>query len=86
MLAFLPLPSMLLHLVPAFTFGLAIACFALRVNSLVPVITFHALWDMVQFLDGLWGAEFGLPVTLGISVNLIAGAALWCWWLRERRG
>jgi len=84
-LAFLPVSNMLLQLVLTFTFGLAIACFALRVNSLVPVITFHALWDMVQFLGGLWGADFGLLVTLGILVNVIAGAALW-WRVLRKRG
>lgn len=70
---------------PALTLGVVIACFALRVNSLVPVITYHALWDMVQFLGGLWGADFGLLVTLGIVVNVIAGGALWWRVLRKWR-
>lgn len=80
--AFQPLPSTLVQL--ALTLGLVIASFALRVNSLVPVITYHALWDMVQFLGGLWGAEFGPLIPLGILVNVIAGAALWWWVLRKR--
>ena len=54
-------------------------------NSLVPVITFHALWDMVQFLGGLWGADFGLLIPLGIMVNVM-GAGLWWLVLRKRRG
>jgi hypothetical protein len=60
-------------------------CFALRANILVSVITFHALWDMVQFLGGLWSADFGLLIPLGILVNVIAGGALW-WWVLRRRG
>ena len=84
-LAFLPLPNMLAQLVLTFIFSLVIACFALRVNSLVPVITYHALWDMVQFLGGLWSADFGLLIPLGILVNVIAGAALWWRVLRKRR-
>jgi uncharacterized protein len=50
----------------------------------LPVITFHALWDMVQFLGGLWGETFGLLITLGIVVNEIAGGALWWRVLRKR--
>jgi uncharacterized protein len=61
-----------------------VACCALRVNSLVPLIIFHALWDMVQFLGGLWGSDFGLLVLIGVVVNAIGGAALW--WLVLRRG
>ncbi len=80
---FPPLPGTLVQL--ALTLGLVIACFALRVNSLVPVITYHALWDMVQFLGGLWSADFGLLIALGILVNVIAGAALW-WRVLRKRG
>ena len=46
---------------------------------------FHALWDMVQFLGGLWSADFGLLIPLGILVNVIAGAALW-WRVLRKRG
>ncbi len=76
---------MLAQLALTFVFGLVIACFALRVNSLVPVITYHALWDMVQFLGGLWSADFGLLIPLGILVNVIAGGALW-WRVLRKRG
>jgi uncharacterized protein len=85
-LALLPLPNMLMQLVLTFIFGLVIACAALRVNSLVPVIVFHTLWDMVQFLGGLWGADFGLLIFIGILVNAVMGAGLWWFVLRWRRG
>ena len=81
--AFPPLPGTLVQWV--LTLALVTARFALRVNSLVPVIPFHAPWDMVQLLGGLWGADFGLLIALGILVNVIAGAALWWRVLRKRR-
>ena len=40
---------------------------------------------MVQFLGGLWSADFGLLIPLGILVNVIAGGALWWRVLRKRR-
>lgn len=82
-LAFLPLPNMLMQLALTFTFGLVIAFFALRVNSLVPVITYHALWDMVQFLGGLWQADVDQLILIGIIVNTVMGAGLW-WFVRRK--
>ena len=83
-LAFVPLDGMLQQLVLTFVFGLAMACYALRVNSLIPLIVFHALWDMVQFLGGLYQAEFGPLITIGIVVNAVVAAALWWLVLRKR--
>ena len=76
-LAFVPLDGMAMQLGLTFIFGLAMACFALRVNSLVPPIIFHALWDMVQFLGGIWQADFGQLILIGIIVNTVMGAGLW---------
>jgi hypothetical protein len=39
---------------------------------------------MVQFLGGLWGADFGHLIDIGIVVNALTGAAIW--WLVVRRG
>lgn len=83
-LAFVPLDGMVQQLILTFIFGLAMACYALRVNSLVPVIVFHTLWDLVQFLGILWGSDFGSLIMIGVVVNAIGGAALW--WLVLRRG
>jgi membrane protease YdiL (CAAX protease family) len=83
-LAFVPLDGMLQQLVLTFVFGLAMACYALRVNSLIPLIVFHALWDMVQFLGELYQAEFGPLITIGIVVNAVVAAALWWLVLRKR--
>ena len=85
-LAFVPLDGMVQQLVLTFIFGLAMACFALRVNSLVPVIAFHALWDMVQFLGDIWTSSFGLLVFIGVVVNAVMGGALWWFVLRKRKG
>jgi membrane protease YdiL (CAAX protease family) len=85
-LAFVPLDGMVQQLVLTFIFGLAMACFALRVNSLVPLIVFHALWDMVQFLGDIWTSSFGLLVFIGVVVNAVMGAALWWFVLRKRKG
>jgi len=30
---------------------------------------FHVPWDMVQFLGGLWQADFGQLILIGILVN-----------------
>ena len=67
-----------------FVFGFAMACFALRANSLLPVIAFHILWDMVQFLGGLWQADFGNLVIIGIIVSPVVAAGLWWFVLRKR--
>jgi hypothetical protein len=42
----------------------------LQVNSLVPIITIHTLWDMLQFPGGLWAADFGLLIPQGILLTL----------------
>lgn len=82
-LAFVPLDGMLMQMALTFVFGLAMACYALRVNSLIPLIVFHALWDMVQFLGGIYQAELGQLITIGIVVNAVVAAALW--WLVIRK-
>ncbi len=84
-LALAPLDAMVQQLVLTFIFGLVMACFALRVNSLVPLIVFHALWDMVQFLGEIWKADFGPLVFVGVVVNAVAGAALWWFVVRKRK-
>lgn len=84
-LAFLPVDGMVYQLALTFVFGLAMACFALHLNSLVPVMVFHTLWDMVQFLGGVYGASFGHLIDIGIVVNALAGAALWWLVLRKRK-
>ena len=76
-LAFLPLDGMLMQLGLTFVFGLGMACYALRVNSLIPLMVFHALWDMVQFLGGVYQADFGRLIMVGIIVNVVVAAALW---------
>jgi uncharacterized protein len=83
-LAFVPLDGMVQQLGLTFVFGLAMACYALRANSLVPVIVFHALWDMVQFLGGIWSTDFGQLILVGIVVNALVAAVLW--WVVVRRG
>ena len=45
---------------------------------------FPALWDMVQFLGGMWGSDFGFLILIGVVVNALGGAAQW--WLVLRRG
>lgn len=83
-LAFVPLDGMVEQLGLTFVFGLAMACYALRVNSFIPLMIFHALWDMVQFLGGLYGADFGPLITIGIVLNAVVAAALWWFVLRKR--
>jgi len=85
-LAFVPLDGMVQQLGLTFVFGLAMACYALRANSLVPMIVFHALWDMVQLLGGIWGTDFGQLILLGIVVNAVVAAALWWFVLRRGKG
>lgn len=85
-LALMPAEDMVMQLGLTFIFGLSMACFALRVNSLLPLILFHALWDMLQFLGGIWGADFGHLILIGIIVNTVMGAGLWWFVLRKRKG
>ena len=83
-LALMPVEAMVQQLGLTFVFGFAMACFALRANSLLPVIAFHILWDMVQFLGGLWQADFGNLVIIGIIVSPVVAAGLWWFVLRKR--
>lgn len=83
-LAFVPLDGMVQQMGLTFVFGLAMACYALRANSLVPVMVFHALWDMVQFLGGVFGADFGQWIVAGIVVNALVAAVFWSVGLRRR--
>jgi membrane protease YdiL (CAAX protease family) len=84
-LAGLPVENMLAQLVLTFVFGLAMACYALRINSLIPVIVFHTLWDLVQFLGGIFGADFGSLINIAIIVNAVMGAALYILVLRKKQ-
>ena len=47
---------------------------------------FHALWEMVPFLGGVWEADFGQLILIGIIVNAVMGAGLWWFVVRKRRG
>jgi membrane protease YdiL (CAAX protease family) len=76
-LAFVPLEGMVQQLALTFVFGLALACFAIRVNSLVPLMMFHMLWDLVQFLGTVYGSDFGVALLVAIAGNAATGAALW---------
>jgi hypothetical protein len=60
------------------------ACYGLRANSLVPLIVFHALWDMAQFLGAIFQADFGSLINVGIIVNAVVAAVLWGIVLRKR--
>lgn len=60
-----------------FVFGFGLACIALRVNALWPLMLFHALWDMLLFMGTLFQVEFGIVVFLGIAANALVGVALW---------
>lgn len=84
-LAYVPLDGMIQQMALTFVFGLAMGCYALRVNSLVPLMVFHALWDMVQFLGGIWRADFGPLVLIGIAVNAAVALVLWTLDIRKRR-
>lgn len=60
-----------------FVFGFGLACIALRINALWPLMLFHALWDMLLFMGTLFQVEFGIVVYLGIAANALVGVALW---------
>ena len=82
----MPVESMVLQLGLTFISGLSMACFVLRANSLVSAMLFHMLWDMVQLLGGLWQADFGHLVAIGIILSTVMGAELWWFVLRKRKG
>ncbi|TFU05712.1 CPBP family intramembrane metalloprotease [Polymorphobacter arshaanensis] len=84
-LAGVPIDSMFEQLGLTFIFGLAMACYALRANSLVPVMIFHMLWDAVQFLGGVFGSDFGPLINIGIVLNAVVALVLWVVDLRKRR-
>ena len=44
---------------------------------------FPALWEMVQFLGGLWQADVDQLILIGIIVNTVMGAGLW-WFVRRK--
>ena len=66
-----------------FVFGFGLACIALRINALWPLMLFHALWDMLLFLGTLYQVEFGVVVFVGIVANALVGVALWFFVLRR---
>ncbi len=43
-----------------------------------------ALWDIVPFPGGLWQADFGQLILIGIMINSVIGAGHW--WFVVRRG
>lgn len=82
-LAFLPFDAMLSQLGLTFIYGLAFACYAIRLNSLIALMICHALWDMVQFLGAIFEADFGQVINIGIVVNVVIAAALYLLVLRK---
>lgn len=84
-LAGVPIAGMFQQLGLTFIFGLAMACYALRANSLVPVMIFHMLWDTVQFVGGVFGSDFGPLIAIAIVVNAVVALLLWAFDLRKRR-
>ena len=47
---------------------------------------FPALWDMMQFPGGLWQADFGQLILIGIIVKTAMGAGLRWFVVRKWRG
>ena len=45
---------------------------------------FHELWGMVQLLGGVWQADVGQLILIGIIVNTVMGVRLW--WFVVRKG
>lgn len=82
-LAGLPVGDMALQLGLTFVFGLAFGALALRLGSLWPLIAFHAAWDMLLFLGGLYGVGFGPLSLLGIAANAVVGVLVWVLVLRR---
>lgn len=60
-----------------FAFGLAFAGLAFRINSLVPLIVLHALWDMLLFLGAKFGTQFGILPHIVMPMMMVTAAALW---------
>ena len=77
LLAALPPIGLLPQLSYVLLFGIAMGCTALRANSFVPLMAFHALWDSVQFLGHLWNVDFGMLYIPAIALNAIMAAVLW---------
>ena len=58
---------------------------ALRANSLVPLMAYHTLWNIVQFLGRLWHVDFGRLIVLTLFVNIATAAVLWLAMLRRNK-
>jgi uncharacterized protein len=79
------LENTVVQMLLTFVFGLAFGALLLRLGSLVPLILFHAAWDMLLFLGGLYGAELGPISLVGVAANALVGLALWLLVLRHQQ-
>lgn len=85
LLALLPLLAVVLQMSFVFILGIAMGCIALRANSLVPLMAYHTLWNIVQFLGRLWHVDFGRLIVLTLFVNIATAAVLWLAMLRRNK-
>lgn len=76
LLAGLPLLGVLQQMSFACLFGIAMSCIALRANGIVPLMVFHSLWDMGQYLGRLWQVDFMPLYPVAILLNAVMAVLL----------
>ncbi|HEY9824185.1 MAG TPA: type II CAAX endopeptidase family protein [Stenomitos sp.] len=77
----LPLQAVPIQLLNTFQFGFVFAPLMLKLNSILPLIIFHWLWDFVQIVTPLVGEQntTAMKPILQLSdpIQLIVGIVLW---------
>lgn len=73
----LTLPMIIFQLVSAFVAGFYLASVRLKINSILPLIIWHWLWDFFSLGSGVISYKIPQFMTLLIVVELITGLIIW---------
>ncbi len=69
--------SMLFQLVLTFIFGLFMAPIALKLQSLIPLIIFHFLWDFSLFVAPMVSVDATFMMLIFTPIEVVLGIILW---------
>ncbi len=68
--------GMLIQLLLTFLVGITLACLALEIENILPLIIYHALWDFLLIAESAAGAEYGILPAIQVSFEIAMGFVL----------
>ncbi len=68
--------GMFTQLLLTFFVGITLACIAVELGNLLPLIVFHTFWDFLLFTETVAGADYGILPVIQVPFEIIMGMVL----------